>query len=168
MAALDRATFITTWADSQGTFKENTTREVGEVDLQQFAQDIVDTFAIGSTANVLSTQVFSIGGWALSNGGNASNKIIYLGPSSNVESCKYFGVTINTDPDEVFPGLHRLPVIVPVSNATNPRVEAYHSSILASGASAIINIISPSGSLFSNLASFDDSVSNRGKVTLFF
>lgn len=43
MAVLSKAAFITTYADVLGAFKNNTTRDITEATLRQFAQDLADS-----------------------------------------------------------------------------------------------------------------------------
>lgn len=69
MAVLDKTTFDTTYADSAGTFADNTTRLISEGDLRQFADDISDSLVFGQAQtsqttdlgsyDILTTTVFS-------------------------------------------------------------------------------------------------------------
>ena len=43
MALLSKATFETTYQNSSGTFADNTTRQITESDMRQFADDIADS-----------------------------------------------------------------------------------------------------------------------------
>jgi hypothetical protein len=48
MSRLDQTTFQTTYAGISGTFEDNTTRQITEGDLRQFARDISDSVAFGT------------------------------------------------------------------------------------------------------------------------
>jgi hypothetical protein len=43
MAQLSKSTFETTYQDANGTFADNTTRQITEADMRQFADDIADS-----------------------------------------------------------------------------------------------------------------------------
>lgn len=164
---MDRATFETTYANSGGTFADNTTRAIDEGDLRQFATDILNTFEIGASS-VRSTQSFEIGGWNMNIQNNgvqgASKNLVYCGPSSNITAVKYFGVEVVTDSDASFLARYSSPHFY--YGFSGPAF--YHSGLFQIGSSAAINLFAASGSLFITTSDWNDSTVNRGYITLFF
>lgn len=68
MTQISKATFNTTYADPAGTFSDNTTRDVSEADLRQFAEDIKDSclFKLDNvitkvTGTISSAQLLTLG-----------------------------------------------------------------------------------------------------------
>lgn len=159
---MDYATFQSTYANSAGTFADNTTRQISEADLRQFASDMLATFALSASSS-LSAQVYEIGDWNM-NGAGTQTKLVYCGPSSNLLNVKYFGVEIITDDDASL--LPRAKYISPYGQGWSTAVDLHHSALFAFSGSSVVNI-SASG-FFTTDAAFDKTNYNRGYVTLFF
>lgn len=64
MTQLSKSAFKTTYSDASGTFADNTTREISEGDLRQFAEDAADSFqTTTATVGPLNFEIFEIGDW---------------------------------------------------------------------------------------------------------
>jgi hypothetical protein len=57
MTQISKASFNTTYADSAGTFADNTTRAISEADLRQFSQDIKDSVPFNLDGTDISVKV---------------------------------------------------------------------------------------------------------------
>lgn len=68
MSALSKSTFDTTYANAAGTFLDNSTREISEGDLRQFALDIKDSTLFLDTAYDTIQFIIEGGGLAITTG----------------------------------------------------------------------------------------------------
>lgn len=162
---MNQAAFESAYVSEDGTFQTNTTRNISEGDLRQFASDISNSFEYKTgSSSVVSTQIFEIGGFNM-NGG--AIKQVYLGSSGNFYNTKFFGVTIFNDSDSIFRVSHVLPVVSTANDAPGFLVTS-NTGLYVLGASSLINITAASGSSFGTSNQWDSSVENRGYVTLFF
>lgn len=75
MTKISRASFNTTYADSAGTFADNTTRAISEADVRQFSEDIKDS-TVFQLDGFLSTSADSTLGVITSNSADASEKFL--------------------------------------------------------------------------------------------
>lgn len=154
---MDYSTFQSTYADSNGTFQDNTTRQISEGDLRQFSSDILNTFSVGASAVSLDNQIFEIGGYDVSS--MALGKDVYIGSSSIYASVKAFNAEIRNDSDT-----NRWTDVMSNGLTSYPMAKYLYKS----GASAIINVNAYNFYVQSNPTLFDDATINRGYVTVFF
>lgn len=73
MTQLSKAVFQTTYADTSGTFANNTSRDISESDLRQFAEDIKDSCTFeAATIGPINYAIIELGDWNMDTTANIS------------------------------------------------------------------------------------------------
>lgn len=75
MAFIDNSTFGTTYADSSGTFADNTVRAIVEATMRQFAEDIKDSVVWRGSSSAITFTVVEIGTWNMRAGGGGGGSL---------------------------------------------------------------------------------------------
>lgn len=157
---MNRATFETTYTDpTTGTFANNSTRLISEADMQQFAQDISDTFAsIADDLGNVETIVVEIGDWDMD---ASDNVTVDLGFTSQAGKFRMVGVVIRADNASGDTNAYAFPFI---SSAGN--IDAWWTIVDQNiGTNHTITLYRRTGGTFDS-TTFNATSFNRGWITI--
>lgn len=91
MTVLSKAAFFTKWGDTLGAFQDNTTREISESDLRDFATDIKDSCTFDAGLNYA---VIEIGDWNMD---TTASVTVDLSEVVDAENVRIVSVVIRKD-----------------------------------------------------------------------
>lgn len=97
MAQLSKAAYLTKWADVLGNFADNTSRQISEGDLREFAQDTADSL-FGDSGGISFLSV-DIGDWDMKATESITVSVASLGVS--FASIRSVSVIIRNDSDTI-------------------------------------------------------------------
>jgi hypothetical protein len=98
MALLDEATFNTKWADVAGNFADNTTRDITEAIIREFAEDVKDSLVFRGSADSLTYKIVNIGDWNMDSTVNVS----VAHGLANFKNIRSVSVILRDDSDAIY------------------------------------------------------------------
>ena len=157
---MDRSTFETTYtgSSSPAVFADNSTRQITEASMQQFAQDISDTFATISDDLVnVSVRQINIGDWDMDATATVTVDLGYTGQTGKI---RVAGVVLRADSLTGNNNAYILPFIDSSGN-----IDAWYNVLDQNVSSFTLKLYRRAAGTFDS-TTFNQTSYNRGWITI--